>query len=602
MAGDQERLLSYYEGELSYLRRMGSEFAQMYPKVASRLELGPDGSADPHVERLIEAFAFLTARVQQNLDEQFPEISSSLLDVLYPQLGSPVPAMSVARFDVDPEQGKLTTGHTIPAQTPLFADTRDGSTCRFRTGYPVTLWPAEVTYAGFESTDKFDFLDDRRSVATVLRLQLRCTAGDFSDYEIDSLRFYINGELRNASGLYELLFSHGLGVGALPAAARKPIILQGDAVRPVGFGQAEELLPYPGHAHSGYRLLQEYFAFPRKYLFFDVAGIGGRLTGKTVDLIFMLDEPADVRLSVDTETFCLGCTPIVNLFRKTSEPIRLDHRKIEYRLVGDYRREQTTEIHSIRSVSGSMNQDNISQLIRPFYSYDHSADGAERQAFWHARRVSTGRKDVPGTDILISFLDLDFDPRTPSLQTVFAHTLCTNRRLAEQLPAGALLQTEFPAPVKRISALHRPTQQLDPAIGGAAQWRLISHLSLNYLSLLDDKAGLRGLREILRLYAPIEDAAAQNQIGGIVSMTCRQVVRRLGTDAWRGFLRGTEVTLVFDESAYVGTNAFVFASVLRHFLALYASVNSFTQLIARSTTRETIWKQWPPLAGEQTLL
>src|SRR5690348_599452 len=135
-ADEQEELLRFYERELTYLRKMGVEFARKYPKVAGRLELGPDQSADPYVERLLEGVAILTARVQYNIESEFPKISAALLEVLYPHYLVAVPSMSIARFEIDPTQGKLTSGFTIDRHSPLVAEARQGHACRFRTGYP----------------------------------------------------------------------------------------------------------------------------------------------------------------------------------------------------------------------------------------------------------------------------------------------------------------------------------------------------------------------------------------------------------------------------------------------------------------------------------
>jgi type VI secretion system protein ImpG len=229
--------------------------------------------------------------------------------------------------------------------------------------------------------------------------------------------------------------------------------------------------------------------------------------------------------------------------------------------------------------------------------------GEERQrAYWHARRMPTGRADLPGTQMVLSLLDLDWNPRLPAVDTLYAHVLCTNRDFAEQLSAGALLQTDVAAPLARISCLGKPTQEIVPPSGGANLWRLVSHLSLNHLSLSGGEESLTALREILRLYCPAGDAAAERQIAGLMEMSCRKVVRRMGAEAWRGFCRGNEVTLTFDEDAYIGSSAFLLASVLNRFLALYASINSFTQLVIDSRQRHGVWKRWPPMAGEQILL
>jgi type VI secretion system protein ImpG len=595
------RSLRYYWQELSYLRKMGHRFALRYPKVAGRLELNPEECPDPHVERLIESFAFLTGRVQQSIDNHFPEVASELLEILYPHYLKPVPSMTVARIEADPEEGKLTTGHLVAKHTPLFTHTRDGQVVRFRTCYPVHLWPVRVSRATFESPDRYDFLDRETGIVTVLRLRIEGHPDALADLPLERLRFYLNADRVLVSNLYERLFGDLRRIVLLPDTGR-PHFLPPETLKPVGFSPDEEVLPYPRYSHPAYRLVQEYFTFPEKFHFFDVTGLQGHGAERSLDLLFLLDRAPEKPPNFGPETFSLGCTPIINLFRRLSEPIRIDHRSLEYRLVADYRREKTTEIHSIRSVSESSDFGEHTRRFEGFYSFSHPMERRKHRAFWHARRVPAVREDVDGTDLLLSFVDLDFQPRKPPADVVFAHLLCTNRNLAEQMPAGALLETDEVTPRGRILCLKKPTFQIDPPLGGQTLWRLISHLSLNHLSLGEGEDSLKALREILRLYCPEGDDSGYQQILGLAAMSQRKIVHRLGQDAWRGFVKGTEVSLTLDESLYVGASAFLMASVLNHFFAQYAATNSFTRLVLHSSRREGVWKRWPAMAGERILL
>ncbi len=601
----QDHLLNYFIRELAYLRRSGASFAREYPKIAARLELGETECPDPHVERLIEAFAFLTGRIQYNIDSEFSLFTSALLEVLYPHYLTPIPSMSIAQFEPDPEQGDLSSGYLIPAHTPLFTRTPQGETCRFRTTYPVTLWPLEITFAGFEPTNRYAFLDTQPEVATVLRLRLNCAGGsDLHELPLETLRFHLHGLWNEVGPLYELLFCRVLRLALLREHQTRPVLLTVDHLLPVGFDQA--VIPQPLHAHPAYRLLQEYFAFPDKFLFFDINGLehlnpdpGDRY----FDLLFFLDQRPREGLRISEENFRLGCTPIINLFRQISEPIRLNYRQTEYRLVPDMRREYATEIHSIRKVTASSDEADETIQVQPFFSFRHNMEGREPRAFWTTRRVPAERADLPGTELFISFMDLEFDPRLPATQTLFAHTLCTNRHLASQVPAQAELQIEEVAPLNRIFCLNKPTPQLDPPLQGATIWRIISHLSLNYLSFSAGEGSLEALRELLRLYQFVAPhKPLDRQVAGLRQMEARRVVKRLGRDAWRGFVRGHEITLEFDNNFYVGGSAFLLASVLNHFFPLYTTTNSFTQLVIKSSQREGVWKKWPPRTGHKELL
>lgn len=607
-------LLRYYTEELSRLRTMGREFAAQYPMVASRLELQDGHPADPHVERLIESFAFLTAQIHHELDAEFPEITTSLLGVLYPHLVQPIPPLAVARFEIDARRGKFTTGHRIPKQTSLFAYAAGGIACRFRTCFPVTVWPVHIAEAALEPRSKFDFLSSDPRIAGVLRIRIAASAGSLADLELDGLRLFLDPRAGPAYVLYELLFSALAGICILPENGGAPIRLPEGAISPVGFEREDGATPCPDHAHPAHQLLQEYFHFPEKFLFFDLRRLEGHKSQNAFDVLFLLNRMPKERTTVTAEAIVPGCTPIANLFPRTSEPIRLDHRQLYYRVVPDIRRERTTEVHSITHVTGSTNPQDTTRTFEPFYSFRHAssphanaphANAPDResgpQAFWHPRRVWTNREGMPGTETLISFLDLNFEPADPPAETVFAHTLCTNRWLATQVPPGARLQMEDVGPVT-VSCLGRPTAPVYPPPGGASVWHLISNLSLNHLSLETGPNGVDALREMLRVYSLSDQPSLLQQIQGIHGLSSRPRMLRTGNEAWRGFCRGLEVSLTFDESLYAGGSAFLFATVLRHFLALYTSVNSFTELVARRVNREEEWKRWPPLAGYQRLL
>ena len=599
---EREEFLHHYLDELAYLRRMGKEFAHLYPKVAARLELADGQSSDPDVERLIESFAFLTARLERRLDMELPEISAGLLGVVYPNLVNPIPPLAMARFDLDPTQGKVTSGRQVPRHTKLFAQGADGTVCRFRTAYPVELWPLDIVDVDLYPRSAFKALDYHPNVASALRVRLLSRGASLAEMDLRRLRFHLHGESTMVSALYDLLGHTLAGVGLVADEGQEMVFLPGEALAPVGFGPDEDVIPAGPHLHPGYRLLQEYLHYAPKFHFFDLSGLERCRARERLDILFLFRENPRGRLTIEQDTVLLGCTPIQNLFSRTTEPIRIDQRRTEYRVVPDLRREAVTEIHSIRSVSVSSNPGKPTAEVQPFFSFRHDGGGAAPTAFWHARRASTGRADRQGTDMWLSFVDLDFKPALPPNQVVYAQTLCTNRELAVQLPAGALLQVEDAAPVMHISCLTRPTETAYPALGGATLWKLVSNLSLNHLSLSSGAASLDALREVLRLYNISASPFVDRQIEGICEMHVRPVAGRIGEEAWRGFCRGTLVTLVFDETQFVGGSALLFASVLHRFFGLHAGLNSFTQVAMKTLQRDQEWKRWPPLAGSQPLV
>lgn len=601
MSGFDEDLLVYYQRELRTLRALGGEFASAYPKVAGRLDLGAEASADPQVERLIESFAFLTARIQRTIDDDFPIIPEHMLAVLYPHLTTPLPSMSIARIDPDPTQGALTTGHVVPRGTRLFAETAQGVACRFRTAYETVLWPVRVSKVAAGSADTFPALGTL-DAAAVIAVRIEATgAAPLDALPLESLRFCLGGDDLTSARLYELLGRALSAVVVVPGDETVPsATLPPGAVVPVGFGDNEAVLPDPPQAHPGYRLLQEYFAFPEKYLFVDVTGLAGALRGRSFDLLFLLREAPGKTAHIDSRCFQLGCTPVINLFDRVSEPVRIDQTALEYRLIPDLRWEPITEIHSIQSLSSSTDPREEAAILAPYFSCSHAEQAA--RAWYVARRVPSGRAGVPGTDMVLSFVDLDFKPARPAEQSVYAHLLCTNRGLAEQVPAGAFLQPDQPLPKREIVLLRRPTSQVQPPMDGETLWRLVSHLSLNHLSLDGTPQGLRAFREILRLYGVPGRTGFAQQIDGIVAMEVTRAVRRIGAAPWRGFVQGRAVSLTFDEGAFIGSSAYMLGAVISRFLALHAGINSFTQLTIKSLSRDKEWKTWPPAAGALDVL
>jgi len=620
---NQDILLQYYIQELDYLRNSSADFAKLYPKIASRLMLSDEISPDPHVERLLESFAFLTGRVQYNIDSEFPQFTEALLDNLYPHYLQPIPSLAIAQFE--PEPSKI----EIDKNTTLFSSNEEQDViCRFRTCYPLTLWPLKITQAQFDSPIK-DLCPEingkiRGNIQSILRLRFTCQEGvvlkDLK--ELKQLRVHLHGSWYQTAPLYDLLAGHLLGMALLidKDNITTAVCLPAEAIQPVGFNDDEAILPYPKQAHPAYRLLQEYFAFSDKYLFFDITqldqlNLQDEKNEFEVWLLLNLPPPDDLRVTKDT--FRLGCTPIINLFPKTSEPIRLHHRSTEYRLIPDIRREEYTEIHTVEKVT--LVSDQSSTALPSYFSFQSSLRDKSKMMFWYARRVPT-ISSQPGTDMYLRFVDEDFQPYTdvPD-QVVYAQLLCTNRSLAVQVPAMApVLQSDDVALSKGVSCLKPPTPQVEPPLGGETVWRIISHLSLNYLSFTAKEGSLVALQGLLRLYNfATSDQSLELQIRGIRNMTVTPVVRRAmkirdintgqeqyfdGFKTGYGFLRGFEIIIEYDINQETGNSGLLLMSVLDHFFALYVSANSFTQLTVTQYAQKGIWKKWPPRNGQKILL
>jgi type VI secretion system protein ImpG len=610
-----DELLPYYNRELSYVRRLAAGFAEANPKIAGRLRLGPDSSEDPHVERLIEAFAYLGARTRYKLDDDFPELTDAVLGVLYPHYLAPVPSMAVVQFGLDPGQAELTAGYTVPKGATVETEPVPGEPCRFRTCYPVTLWPVDVAAAGV-SRPPFaaPAAPAAARAAAMVRLVLRCRSPQvrFADMDPGSLRVFLKGQAQHVYALYELIFNNTLEV-ALAGSPREedPVLLDKSCLRPVGFGPGEGMLPYSARSFLGYRLLTEFFTFPEKFLFFDLSGLGrdvlARFGNQLEVYLFLSRGSADLERNVSADTFRLGCTPVVNLFPQRAEPFELTHADWEYRVVPDARRPRAVEVYSLDRVAATAPDGGVAEFV-PFYSVRHGGDRTADQRYWYATRRPAGQAEGEvdhGTEVYLSLVDLGFKPSAPAGWTLDVETTCLNRDLPHRLPFGGdqpRLQLAEGGPVTRLVCLTHPTPTLRPPRRHGALWKLVSHLTLNHLSITDRGEGAAALREILTLYDLTDSPETRSLIEGVLAISSRRVVGRVGGEVAGGLCKGVEVAVHFDPERFAGSGLFLFASVLERFLGLYCTINSFTRMVATVKGREGELRRWPPRAGEKVLV
>lgn len=601
-----DELLPYYNRELTYIRRLAAEFGHAHPKIAGRLRMAGDVIEDPHVSRLIEGFAYLNARIRQKLDDDFPEITDAFLNVLYPHYLAPIPSMAILQFIPLPD---LAGHHEIPARTRVETDPINGEPCRFQTCYPVDLWPLTVADAAFSSHTRLaPTIPRSREATAVLRITLKSTnkGVGFTQIGPERLRFFLSGQPQQVYPLYELLFNHVVQIAAMGKDGAITL-LEANAILPVGFESDEGMLPYPPQSALGYRLLTEFFAFPQKFLFFDVTGLANAVAhaGDRLELVFYLNRTfPDLDHSVRAETFALGCAPMVNLFRQPAEPISLTHSETEYRVVPDARREMATEVYSIEKVT-AMAPNGQTAEYRPFYGVANGTHRDWAQTMWSAARRLSG-PDGPGTDMYLTLVDLGFSPVAPANWIVHVETTCLNRDLPGRLPYGGgqphLQISEGTAPVSGLRCLTAPTRTLRPPLGPGSRWRLISHLSLNHLSLSNDSTGAGALREILHLYNFSDSADTRSMIEGVLSIASRRVTGRVMSGDRSGLASGIEIRVEFDEQRFTGNSLYLFASILERFMALYSSINSFTRFVATIKGRDGVLRKWPARAGERTIL
>ncbi len=618
------RMLDYYNRELAYVREQGAEFAEQFPKVAARLGMRGLEVADPYVERLLEGFAFLSARIQLKMDAEFPRFSQRLLDLIYPGYLAPTPAMGIAQMTPSRSEGGSADGHVLPRHSRLRArlPAHEQTACEFRTAHDVTLWPLKLSEARLTAAPPDLPIAGYRWGAPVrgaLRLGFETTSQvPVSALKLDSLPIFINGTADTASRLQELLHTQCVGVmvhaGGLPI--RQLVPFQPDALQAEGFAAEQAILPVNSRAFDGHRLLHEYFAFAERFRFFSMNGLQRALPaieGNAFEIVFLLKQ-ANTALEqvVDAQNFALYCTPVVNLFQRTSDRIPVTSTRFEYHAVIERTRPLDFEIHSIERVTGHHTESDRELVFHPFYAaadVDRRGAGAYFSVRRELRLLSEqSRRHGPrtgyiGSECFLSLVDMKEAPFASDLRQITVEALCTNRDLPLLTPVGHAdtdLTLMSSAPIESVRFIAGPSRPAPSLAEREITWRLISQLSLNYLTMTDVNAeqGAAAIRELLALYARVGAAGADAQVVGVQKLGVRAVNRRVPNRGPIVFGRGVSLEMEVDELPFAGVSPWVLGAVLEQFLARHVSLNSFTEFALRSVQRGPI-AQWLPRIGRR---
>lgn len=621
------KLLEHYRKELLHIREMGGEFAREYPKIAGRLGLETLECSDPYVERLLEGFAFLAARVKLKIDTSYSKLARHLLEMVYPDYLAPTPSMVIAEFNPSLQEGSLSQGFVIERGTRLRSqvppDTQ--TECDFRTAHSITLWPIAVSsmrYLNSKAAIEVAGITVPNGVRSALALTLTASNDvPFSELAIDDLSFHICGSDNAGVRLYEQLFRHTKGVEVVcNGRAVKSVRAAPELVRQ-GFLDDEALLPVNARTFQGYRLIQEYFAFPDRFQFMKINHLHSRLANcnaSTVELIFLFDHcEIDLAEAYTVDNLKLNCVPAINLFPKSTDRIHLSKQQHEYHVVPDRTRPLDYEIYSINSVEGIGSSVTDKQDFYPYYSVSEQRRNAHRffginrepRELSSRQKRRGSRASYLGSEIFVSLVDAKEAPYRSDLRQLALKAQCTNRDLPLQMPVGRTttdFNLDIGAPVASVRCIAGPTVPRASRAGGRDAWQLVSNLSLNYLSIgsIDEQEGQQAaamLRQTLELYIDERRDADKRQLEGIVSVSSKPVVRQRRYRSHVEIAHGIEVNVKVDETGFEGTGAYLLGSVLERYFARYASVNSFTETVLSSIQRDEI-ERWPVQLGTRQTL
>lgn len=632
----EAQFLDHYNRELSYLRELGTEFAQEYPSVAGRLGMGEFACADPYVERLLEGFAFLAARVHRRLDAEFPQFTRGLLESIYPHYTRPIPSAAMIAVHPDPDEGSLASGYRLPRGTRLSGPTSQSSPtpCRFETTQDIDLWPIRIT--GVELADREsayrnplpDVIDGGQA-KSCLRLRLETTAGlQMSALDLDRLTLHLRGG-EVAVELLEMLVAHTTQIAAGDPVSDQWSRLNVTELKAGGFASDEALLPDEPRSFSGYRLLQEYFLLPEKFLFVHLGGLGPaikRTSDKQFEIVIGLDAPArDLVGRVSAVHFALHCVPAVNLFKRRADRVQISDASHEHHLVVDRSRPMDFEIWSVEELAGHGQTPQQEIEFLPLYATPAKTAARRQQSTFFTidrrprqpsanQREYGHRSNYLGSEVFVTLTDSRQQPARHLIRQLSSTVYCTNRDLPLIAPASGwrdAFKLDGPGPVAALECLSGPTVPRAPLTtdDGETCWRIVNHLNANLLSLASpthngeshDPSATALLREMLYLYCPTDLPATSRQVDGILSLRHEHVTRQLPFDGPIVHGRGVHVNIEFDELAFEGSGVFLLGSVLDQFMSRFVNLNGFTQTSIRTPVRGPVHR-WPVRVGQGQLI
>lgn len=598
-------VLPWVEQELAVLGAYFQRFAEQYPSIAGELRLSGETSGDPNVRFLSQAAAVLNARTAKKLDDDYPELTVSFLEMLVPHLLRPFPSCSIVRFDLGGDKtSRHRTASTIPRHTILKTPerTQDGLICKFRTVYPVALTAVEVTEACFARTIRVPagtLLAPEVTSEISIRLDWTPDASNSKAFACDKLRLFVDGEQSFCASLLDALFLRSAGAYVEYGDGRWTM-LDTIPISPVGLAKEDALIPFPAKSQDAFRLLTEYFCFALKYNFIDIdlvtiarhapsgcrqATLHFALRGLDVD-----SHAARLLASLSQQHLLTGCTPVVNLFKQAACPITLNYTATEYTLVPDALRASAYEVYSVDNVNMIRDAGSGTAVeFRPYYSLRHGEEVSRRGHYWVLRRDEVLAVTNPGYKNRMSFVDVDFNPLTSVSATVSVELTCTNGDLPTQCNHGASggdLVAEASLGDHRIRLLRRPSMPCTIPTGRNVQWKLASHLALSVRSLSRDGPG--ALREILAMHDPVRSATTNRQLDGIIGLEMGPARTWLRDEFGGSTVRGIAVRLTVEEAAFAGSGIHVFAQVMDRFLGMIVHLNSFTQftVVSHETGKE----------------
>ena len=579
------QLKQLFRDELAYLKLQGKEFSQQNPSLSRFLS---DESTDPDVERLLEGFAFLSARLRQKIEDDFPELTHSMLNLLWPNYLRPIPSTTIIQFS--PVDGSITKKQTLSKHQIVHSQPVDGTCCQFRCCHQIPIYPLQL--------DAIDCTESREN--SVIGLDFTTLSNiPFNETGCDHIPVFISEDDYTAQTLYLWIF-HYLDQIKVITSDDHITMLPASFIKPIGFSAKEALLPYPNNAFDGYRVLQEYLANPERFYFFDITGLEAiwptsAIENIRIELCFNRPLPEDIK--VRKSSFKLYCTPAVNLFEHDAEAIGFTGKSTEYPVKPAGQNHEHYEIFSINQVSGWLpkhsEHNKKSRIYKAFESFEHEEASVMKQpSLFFQSRIQRSMSDSSFNHFIRFVREDETLISVEDRETISIEMTCSNRNLPNALAIGDInVKTTNTPSFLTFKNITRPTESIRPILDESLHWKLISNMSINYHTLLKP-APLKNLIQSYDFRAAVDQNAqrhSQQRLLGIQDINTQPMDHFI-----HGLpIRGIQSNLYLDPEYYACEGEmFLFGTVLSHFFSLFSSINSFHKLNVINTSNKEIYT-WP---------
>lgn len=613
----EKKFLELYNQELAHLRGVAKEFADEFPKIASRLQISDFDCEDPYVERLLEGFAFLTARIQKKYQDSFPRFTESILNTVFPISWTPIPSMAILELTPDASQDPLKNGVLIPRHTPFATPslTENQTPCEFISATDVTLWPIEIVDFQYKTKELGGFTPPKNmevNAGLYIKLQ-NVLKQPFSDLNLDSIPFFVNTTDEIATSLLEHLFADNSGILIKTSDdANGVTFLPPENIKPKGYDSEDSLLPNVERRFKGYRLFLEYFVFPARFKFFELNNLNKAIKNAASDTIEILipltKRQINFNKTLEINNLKLFCVPVSNIFRKRADRIFFNN-SYEYHVIPERTRPRDYEVYSIEKVNGFDEDNNELFDVKNFYhTTDRNVNKINNFFSVHRRErlissTKNQRTSYVGSEVFLSFSGPDFDEYSDKIRQISLEVLCTNRDLPLLVDPSNNLSYSGIAGLKEVNFIVHPTVPHAPPAMNDNAWVALTHLKLGYTTLFDDNTEnpAEVVKKIIKLYCPPKTEFGIQQIEGITSVKTENITRRMAGKGSVYFAQGLQFTITFDENAFAGMGCFIFAYIFKEFVTHYVTINSFAEVVINTVQRGEIIR-WKPSRGIKSVI